>query len=153
MHVQSMNFFAKCLSSYFYLNGEYPDSVKFSRGRQSMTFKLFIFALSLSVAACSSYAGHNPHVANDSETADCVAGGGEMLPSGMRQRPLCVTPYSDGGKTCTDSTDCEGLCTTDDDRWPRGADIKGPVCEFTDSPFGCRSEVENGVADFALCID
>lgn len=118
-----------------------------------MTSRFFIFVLSLSVAACSSYTTHNPRIAGDSEIADCIAGGGEMLPGGMLQSIQCVTPYSDGGKTCTDSTDCEGLCTTDDERWPHDADIKGPVCEFTDSPFGCRAEVKNGVADFALCID
>jgi hypothetical protein len=59
----------------------------------------------------------------------------------------CVFPTPDAGKTCTDSTQCQSGCFTQEE----GA-TEGQCAAFT-STFGCRSEVVNGVAEPSLCVD
>ena len=85
----------------------------------------------------------------------CEANGGEVRPDGMLGLPRCITPYSDAGKVCSGSSDCEGNCIGDD----RVTDYNAPpgeqkgICEADDSPFGCYAFIENGTVDHTICID
>jgi hypothetical protein len=42
--------------------------------------------------------------------AACAAKGGSIQPVGKAQIPVCVTPYADAGKACTDKSQCQGAC-------------------------------------------
>ncbi len=54
--------------------------------------------------------------------------------------PACVRPYQDGGKRCTDGSECEGDCIQEEPWVSAGTKTTG-VCEVTDEPCGCRSLV------------
>lgn len=60
---------------------------------------------------------------------------------------VCTFPATDAGKICTDSDDCEGRCEAGDPTAAIG------TCSARISPFGCYSEMRDGVAQPALCVD
>jgi hypothetical protein len=79
---------------------------------------------------------------------DCAAEGGVLERVGMLQSLQCVHKYSDGGKTCESSADCEGNCIVTE------TDGSNPTCAIDDNEFGCKSTIE----DFRehggiLCVD
>ena len=66
---------------------------------------------------------------------------------------MCVLPYADAGKVCTDSDQCMGDCRlADGPSLPSGTTATG-VCQANTSPFGCFANVEDGKVDAALCVD
>ena len=76
----------------------------------------------------------------------CKLTGGEWVRVGFRQLFECVHIYSDGGKTCKSSTECESSCISN---------YNGiGYCKGDDSPYGCYRTIE----DFkkgkpVLCVD
>lgn len=87
------------------------------------------------------------HVENP-DKAQCEATAGNVWkPQGMAQIPACIATYTDSGKACTASTQCQGDCiVTEFD--------KPAVCAASSSRFGCRSTIE----DFQqhggiMCVD
>tara|TARA_R110001606_G_scaffold351600_2_gene501836 strand:- start:1516 stop:1938 length:423 start_codon:yes stop_codon:yes gene_type:complete len=92
--------------------------------------------------------------ATQAERAKCEAAGGIVGPGGMLGYDQCVQPYADAGKACKGSEDCEGRCLlsadSDDDM---GQPTDDGVCQADDSPFGCYTEVNDGVAQYAICVD
>ena len=92
--------------------------------------------------------------ATKAERAECEAAGGVVGPGGMLGYDQCVQPYADAGKACKGSEDCEGRCLlsadSDDDM---GQPTDDGVCQADDSPFGCYTEVNDGVAQYAICVD
>lgn len=85
------------------------------------------------------------------EKMACVQGGGFVERAGMLGAERCTKPFSDAGLVCTDSGQCQGQCrgTLDTDM---GADVTG-VCQATDNPFGCFTEIFGGKAGPGLCVD
>lgn len=81
----------------------------------------------------------------------CESAGGEVRQEGMLGLYRCVKPYSDAGKSCRSSGECEGKCLVVDDA-ATGEDAVG-ACQKDDSPFGCYSEVEDGKVANAICVD
>lgn len=81
----------------------------------------------------------------------CVQSGGFVERAGMLGAERCTKPFSDAGLVCTDSGQCQGQCrgTLDTDM---GADVTG-VCQATDNPFGCFTEIFGGKAGPGLCVD
>lgn len=78
---------------------------------------------------------------------NCEANGNIWRPEGKAQIPTCVVQYSDGGKICTSSADCEGECKVTDENKPA-------QCASNNSHFGCGSSIEyfnkhGGI----LCVD
>lgn len=66
---------------------------------------------------------------------------------GIAQFYTCIEEYSDGGKSCESSSDCQGNCIQ--------KNIDGPAtCELSSDRFGCGNTVEN-IAKWEgiLCID
>lgn len=57
-------------------------------------------------------------------------------PQGMAQIPACISTYSDGGKSCTSSSQCQGECIVTNSEKPA-------VCAQTSSKFGCRATIED----------
>jgi len=58
---------------------------------------------------------------------------------------ICNFPTTDAGKSCTDRSQCEGQCMSDDLKVPG-------TCSDYQYVYGCIAVVENGEA-VALCID
>ncbi|WP_444902005.1 hypothetical protein ACJJIG_02525 [Microbulbifer sp. SSSA007] len=86
----------------------------------------------------------------DSEA--CVSSGGKVEGIGIFGIPSCVAYYIDGGKSCTDNSQCQGLCFTPNTH-EIGTAILG-LCQSSEhDSFGCISTVENGVVSEAFCQD
>ena len=105
-------------------------------------------ALSL-LAACAPAA---PVVAPAAQSAEasCAARGGSLQPVGRLQRPACVVPYADAGKTCSDKADCQGACIAE-------GNLDTPAttgqCQKTNVQFGCYAKLVNGKAAATICVD
>jgi len=89
---------------------------------------------------------------SESDAAACRAGGGEVAVRGRLQAELCVQPFADAGQSCTDNSQCEGACVTDNMEAPDGERVTGQ-CQADDRPFGCFAEVEQGRPVRGICID
>jgi hypothetical protein len=83
--------------------------------------------------------------------AACAKTGGEVRPVCMRGMPMCVVPFPDAGKVCSDSSECMGTCRGDGSAQPEKP-AKG-VCSRNTDPCGCYQLVEKGVAQYMLCAD
>lgn len=83
----------------------------------------------------------------------CTAKGGAFSQQGMLGCYQCVVSYSDAGKTCQDSTDCQGKCKNTGEFIENGAKNQSGQCASDSSPFGCYQTIEKGVAQPAICVD
>lgn len=82
------------------------------------------------------------------EKENCEKEGGEWQRAGSVDLYQCVHPFSDGGKSCQNSNDCNGDCIVRDPKNPQA------FCQYDDNPFGCYSTVEDFRHDQAiLCRD
>lgn len=83
-------------------------------------------------------------VQNDEES--CRATDGEWIGTGLAQTFMCVHKYSDGGKFCNSSDECEGFCIAKEDG--------SGYCKNDDNPFGCYRTIENFRAGIpTICTD
>lgn len=89
---------------------------------------------------------------SEADRAACQADGGIVERAGLLGAERCTRPYSDAGKLCTDSGQCEGGCRSDDLSPDSGEPVMG-VCQADDNPFGCYTEIVDGRADHAICVD
>jgi len=75
----------------------------------------------------------------------------------MANRSLCVIPYSDGGKTCSDKSDCTGLCVIDlgkaDYSEAELAKASTGKCQLDDKLFGCYAVLAKGKIVEQSCRD
>lgn len=85
------------------------------------------------------------------EIAACVASGGFVERAGLLGAERCTKRYHDAGQICHDSSQCQGQCRAQGNP-PMGQPISG-VCQATDNPFGCHTEVVRGQAGASLCVD
>jgi hypothetical protein len=84
--------------------------------------------------------------------AKCKARGGTWGRDGILQYLGCVVPTKDGGKTCSDMSDCQVGCVYVGP-YPIPAGSVTGQCAQTDNPFGCRSNVVKGKVRGRLCLD
>ena len=93
------------------------------------------------------------------DAAACRARGGAVRGGDMGSTRICVIPYADAGRACTDSDQCAGRCLFDHGR--RAYSLEGPPpagpaagrCEADDATLGCLSEVRNGRVQRPVCTD
>ena len=83
----------------------------------------------------------------------CTAKGGAFLQQGMLGCYQCVVTYSDAGKACQDSSDCQGKCKNTGEFVDANAKTQSGQCASDSSPFGCYQMIEAGVAQPAICVD
>jgi putative hemolysin len=106
-------------------------------------------ALSL-LAACAPAAQTSAPTAQSAD-ASCAARGGSMQPVGRLQRPTCVVPYADAGKTCSDKADCQGACIADGNAESQAATTG--QCQKTNVQFGCYAKIVAGKSTGTICVD
>ena len=83
----------------------------------------------------------------------CTAKGGAFSQQGMLGCYQCVVSYTDAGKACQDSTDCQGKCKNTGEFIDANAKNQSGQCASDSSPFGCYQTIEEGVAQPAICVD
>jgi hypothetical protein len=90
---------------------------------------------------------------SQAERDACTAANGFVDRRGRIQAEVCVTPYADAGKVCTDGDQCEGRCIAEGQAGtPPGETTEG-ICQRDDYLFGCYGIVEDGVIEAGLCVD
>jgi len=92
---------------------------------------------------------------NQADQTACIEFGGNYVRAGLLGYYNCFVDYADGGKTCSDVSDCEGRCMATNARAfdPDAPGGQTGTCQLTDSPFGCNSEIVAGVVQPGLCVD
>lgn len=90
-------------------------------------------------------------IATAAERAQCDSLGGEIQRAGLLGWEHCILPYADAGKTCSDSAECEGRCLVNE-MTDTGTALSG-TCQADSNPFGCYTEMEDGEAGMAICVD
>ncbi len=76
----------------------------------------------------------------------CEAAGDRWTKAGLSQSFMCIHDYSDGGKSCQSSEECEGDCIAENDGTA--------YCDDSNSPFGCYRTIEDYNADVPVrCVD
>ena len=108
-------------------------------------------SLALSLLAACAPAAQAPAPVAQSGDASCAARGGTMQPVGRQQRPTCVVPYADAGKTCSDKADGPGACIAVGNLAALGATTG--QCQKTNVQFGCYAKIVGGKATAAICVD
>lgn len=93
-----------------------------------------------------------------SERRTCVASGGYESHSAFGV-PICQSRYADGGKACSDKTDCDGECRVDTDQMTSpmpqpGQSLQG-VCQTKRYEPGCYVVIQGGKvsSEGAVCVD
>ena len=81
----------------------------------------------------------------------CKAGGGTIRGVGSISYPVCVIPYPDAGRVCTDSSQCTGKCQAEGAA--SGAPATGQCQSSPHDKFGCFSEIVSGIAKGMVCLD
>lgn len=89
----------------------------------------------------------------------CESSGGTWGPVGFSEVPICVMLTYDGGKECSDSSECQATCEAelveeDYDNLAKGIPVyKKGRCTSSTSPVGCHTYVVNGKVGQMLCVD
>ena len=81
----------------------------------------------------------------------CRTHGGLIEGVGMFGEPACVKHFTDAGKTCFDSTDCQGDCMVYGE-FKTGAVTHGQCAAQSPEPGGCFAHVSSGKVQPGLCI-
>lgn len=111
---------------------------------------------------------YEPRAAEDSESVSgsravqsqfeldqCDARGGEVKSVCRLGLPSCVLPYADAGKSCSDSSECEGACwlvMQEGDKVQPGDSAVGE-CQPDSNICGCNFEILGGAVQPGLCVD
>ena len=90
---------------------------------------------------------------SDADRATCAADGGTVERRGRLGAELCVVPFADAGKSCTDSSQCEGQCIAEETGPQPSAQNPKGMCQADDRLFGCYSTIENGKIATTICVD
>ena len=83
----------------------------------------------------------------------CSAKGGAFSKQGRLGCYQCVVSYTDAGKTCQGSADCQGQCVNKDEFIAANVKNQSGQCASDSSLFGCYQTIEKGVAQSAICVD
>ena len=92
-------------------------------------------------------------IATAEERKACAAVGGDIVRDGLAGYERCKQTLSDGGKTCSDSSECLGRCEVPRDVIVNFDEPVTGQCTANDSPFGCYQAVTNGRAAPPICVD
>jgi len=84
--------------------------------------------------------------------SECLAKGGHWASIGLPGTPArCDLKATDGGKACTDSSQCQGECMAPDGA-SEGRRADG-ICSEYILNFGCTRRIEGGRVGAEICAD
>lgn len=86
----------------------------------------------------------------DEYKAECEAENGYFGQQGLYPVPYCNPKTSDAGEECTDSSQCEGECLSEDETI---RDNAVGECSGVVYVFGCIAPVNEGKVEYVICID
>lgn len=91
-------------------------------------------------------------VAN-TDPAVCKTQGGALQNVCRMGRLLCVIPFKDAGKTCTDKSQCRGECLYAGGDAKSGEAVTG-TCQKDNDPCGCKQPILGGkLTNYGRCFD
>lgn len=93
------------------------------------------------------------HVLETTDAKECGTMGGHIQPVCLSGEKVCLTDYTDAGKACSSSTECQGKCVY---AGPEGKAVGDSVmgqCEENNNPCGCWQLVEKGELHAQICAD
>ncbi|WP_395333859.1 hypothetical protein WBP06_08740 [Novosphingobium sp. BL-8H] len=123
-----------------------------------------VLAGALALAACAPQDGPQPAVTPTSEAAGysrdmsaadraaCEQSGGTVQRRGRMGMEQCVHRFADAGKTCSDTSQCEGKCVASAGAVSPDKPGVGQ-CQADDKLYGCYAELRDGKAPAAICVD
>ena len=135
--------------------------------RRWKCFRLGLVIAILLVTGCESIREANTHRSLEKMRTEalakidvdaCEAAGGEVRGVCMFGIPACVEIYSDAGRSCRDSSDCEGGCVFDintiryDENPVTGEESVG-ICKADSDWCGCWWRIEKGIVQQGWCED
>lgn len=85
----------------------------------------------------------------------CAAQGATLERRGLLNLEMCVKRYSDAGKACRGSDECQGMCIVNEQTGlevPEGSRVAGQ-CQPDDALFSCYAEVVRGRRTRRVCVD
>ena len=97
-----------------------------------------------------------PEVFSEADQTACTEAGGLYQQAGMLGWYNCFAQYTDGGKVCSDASDCQGDCRSSEASNMAPDGTPEPMtgqCTATSNPFGCYTVVSEGQGMGTLCVD
>jgi hypothetical protein len=82
----------------------------------------------------------------------CEEVGGIWGRYGLLEVDQCNLPTNDANKICTDSSECEGVCFTEESA-PKDTKISGICYGWTITLGTCLNLIKNGIAQGQICED
>lgn len=126
-----------------------------TRASARTRFALLAAAFALVASGCSPDVSMT-RAGPSRELQSCAKSGGTLEARGKLRTPICVHPYSDGGRSCSGKADCKGRCIAErgsEGGLPEAGSAVLGRCQADDKLFGCYAEVEGGKARGGICVD
>lgn len=98
------------------------------------------------------HGGNFEHCFFEEEKTKCLADGGQWKRMGIMQSGGCLLPSRDGGKSCTNSSQCQFKCLAIARPPTSDTQVVGE-CARNNDPFGCKAFVEGGLFVQGPCVD
>jgi hypothetical protein len=89
----------------------------------------------------------------DDTEQQCLSRGGRWYREGLMRVLQCVVPTRDGGKNCSDGTQCEHECVYTGRTLHEASEPITGQCSHERNHFGCRTLVAKGKIGFTICVD
>ena len=86
------------------------------------------------------------------DQGQCKSEGGSIRGVGMFGTPVCVKPFPDAGKVCSDKAECQGMCKAPEGSIV-GARSAGTCQKDTHDFYGCYDKIELGIVVAGVCFD
>jgi hypothetical protein len=87
------------------------------------------------------------------EVAGCKERGGVLGSAGISDERICIVPFKDAGKICKGRADCTGVCKAPSQVSAVTEGVVGSCQRDVTDGFGCYSQIIDGRAMPAVCVD
>ena len=81
----------------------------------------------------------------------CQSRGGRVISFGPPAS--CYETYSDGGKICSDSSECEGTCVVEEPLYVEAGEETSGMCQAEEPVSSCYATITKGIAGMTICIN
>ena len=81
----------------------------------------------------------------------CLSRGGRLV--ALAGVASCYEAYTDGGKICSDSSECEGACVVEEPLTVESGVATTGMCQPEEPVSSCYATITNGIAGLTICIN